>query len=598
MDISPKVLLGSLPVYAGLLASQHQVDLRIDAHAHTTSTNGRTITLPALPIPDKASDVAGLQDLATLAYGYVTHEVGHIQDSRFDVALEAVDFGMLNAIEDPRQELSLIASYPGTRIMLNDLSLLMIRKDMGQAVNAALAPRDQVALTVHAWLRAEIREEPWYQPIAEQGMAILRESLGEAVVIGLHALLAEHGTTMSSTEDAVDLANAIDAMLKAEAEKDQAPESTQGNSDASDAGNGNRSQSDPASGDGSDTDSGNGTPQDSASNGSADAGDPNAPQGATGSGSADANAPQDASPQPSPGGRSQAQKDALSQAAAQASSFADRGAAVTQQIASQSTAVDKACGGNVRYVLSTDNCAVTPVYAASGGPLDVDQATMTSVALRQRMRVLLEATARANTRIRDRGRQLSNRHLPRLAFADARVFKHSTETKGLNTAVMLVLDSSGSMRGHKQEVANNACYATALACESFRDVKLGAIAFPDNALMKHFDTPLQRSQPAFAMASGGSTPMADALMASVVMMSQRREDRKLLIVMSDGEADDVMSARDAVAVARSRGIEVIGIGICDHHIRDVIPERYEIIQNLDELQERLIGLLQAELLAA
>ncbi|MBK9497591.1 MAG: VWA domain-containing protein [Xanthomonadales bacterium] len=82
-------------------------------------------------------------------------------------------------------------------------------------------------------------------------------------------------------------------------------------------------------------------------------------------------------------------------------------------------------------------------------------------------------------------------------------------------------------------------------------------------------------------------------MASVVMMSQRREDRKLLIVMSDGEADDVMSARDAVAVARSRGIEVIGVGICDHHIMDVIPERYEIIQNLDELQERLIGLLQA-----
>lgn len=573
MKPSPKVLLGSLPVYAGLLASQHKVDLTIDANAHTASTNGKRITLPSLPIPADRNDVEGLQDLATLAYGYVTHEVGHIRDTRFDVADEVVDFGMLNAIEDPRQELSLIASYPGTRTMMNDLSQLMIRKNMGQAVLPEQSPRDQVAMTVHAWLRDVIRGEPWYQPIAEQGMAILQESLGEAVVIALRALLAEHGTTMTSTDDAIDLANAIDAMLKAEAEKDQQPEPTPDDGDA---------------------DSDSGTSPDS----TGDAGDPNSPQGDTGSGGAGEEAHQDASDQTSPGGRSQAQKDALSQAATQASAFADRGAVVSDQMTSQMQSVEAACGHNVVYVSETDDCSVTPIRGRQGGPLNVDQATLTSVGLRQRMRVLLEATTRAKTRIRDRGRHLSDRHLSRLAFADARVFKHSTETKGIDTAVMLVLDSSGSMRDVKQAIANNACYATALACDSVRGVKLGAMTFPGNALMKHFDQPLRQCQPAFAVPAGGTTPMTEAIMASVVMMSQRREDRKILIVMSDGEANNVMSARAAVAVARNHGIEVIGIGICDNHIRNVIPERYEIIQRVDELQQRLIALLQAELLAA
>lgn len=594
MKITPKTMLASLPVYAGLLASEHKVKLIIDSHVHTASTNGKIITLPSLPVPADANDVSGLQDLATLAYGFVTHEVGHIHGTRFDVDDEVVDFGLLNAIEDPRQELNMIAAYPGTRIMMNDLSELMIRKNMGQAVTPTQSPRDQVAMTVHAWLRDVIREEPWYQPIAEQGMAILQESLGSSIVISLRALLAEHGTTMASTNDAIDLANAIDAMMKAEAEKDQ---QSQSSSDSSDVGDGGDAQADSDTGDAADpsnaSDAGKGAPQNGAG-AQADASDPTAPQGSDQSGGE----PSDGHDQGQQGGRSQAQKDALAQAAAQSSNFVDRGKAVTGMILDQTIAVEQACHGNVRYVQSTDAVEITQIYGSQGGPLDVDEATLTSVALRQRMRVLLEATARAKTRIRDRGRQLSTRHLPRLAFADGRVFLHSTETKGVNTAVMLVLDSSGSMRGDKQSIANNACYATALACESFRDVKLGAISFPGNAVMKHFDTPLPQCEKAFAVQSGGSTPMAESIMASTLLMIHRRETRKLLIVMSDGQADDVIAARDAIAVARSRGIEVLGIGIQDASIRELLPERHEIIQRLEELQPRLIAVLQRELLAA
>uniref|UniRef100_UPI0037BEE122 hypothetical protein n=1 Tax=Aquimonas sp. TaxID=1872588 RepID=UPI0037BEE122 len=502
-----KTLLASLPIIAQALARQRQVEV-VFSDGHPAATDGRRIYMPTLPIPVSDEQNDALEKLACYAYGYLDHEIGHVIATDFSVFDEAAHFGLLNALEDPRQEGELIARYPGTRRTLDALSCQLIADDT-QGVDASQAPADLISSTGHAWLRAMLRDEPAYQPIADQGMALIEETLGAGVRTRLLGLLADQGLSMRSTLDAVDLTNAIVEMLKdEEAKAQQPPESQHDNAPQDDGQSGTDPQGD-CSGDEPDSEG-------------------DAEQGPQGDASQDGEAGQGAQ---GPQGLSDAQKAALAAAISGdgAQGFRDRGDQVLSQIETASDVIEKS--GPYRY---TGAASITPGGAdqgtvpIAGGPLDSELADRVSASLRQRLNVLLEAKSRAPIKVRDRGHRISNRHLVNLAVQDPRVFEHRGTVRKVDAAVMLIEDTSSSMSGAPIEIANGALYAACKALESHRGIQTAAMAFPGNGMVKTFEQPLIACTHRFGLRASGGTPLYEALLSGARQLMLRREPRKMI----------------------------------------------------------------------
>jgi nitric oxide reductase activation protein len=74
-------------------------------------------------------------------------------------------------------------------------------------------------------------------------------------------------------------------------------------------------------------------------------------------------------------------------------------------------------------------------------------------------------------------------------------------------------------------------------------------------------------------------------------LAQRREDRRIVIVLTDGLPDDPTVAHEAIAAAKRLGIEVYGLGIASQHLETLMPETGVTIEGLSELPGALFGLV-------
>ncbi|WP_432612334.1 cobaltochelatase CobT-related protein [Desulfovibrio desulfuricans] len=97
------------------------------------------------------------------------------------------------------------------------------------------------------------------------------------------------------------------------------------------------------------------------------------------------------------------------------------------------------------------------------------QALQASLALRTRLQGFLQAHTQKRCSIGSRGTLHAN-SLHRLQVGNARVFQKESEHQGINTAVHVLLDVSGSMAGTPINLANRACYAVATALRHLRGV--------------------------------------------------------------------------------------------------------------------------------
>ena len=81
-------------------------------------------------------------------------------------------------------------------------------------------------------------------------------------------------------------------------------------------------------------------------------------------------------------------------------------------------------------------------------------------------------------------------------------------------------------------------------------------------------------------------------------MLSLKEERKIVVVLSDGMPDSVESAQYAITQAKRIGFEIYGIGIVSSAISQILPETSKTIWNLNELTQALFSLLQKALVPA
>ena len=89
--------------------------------------------------------------------------------------------------------------------------------------------------------------------------------------------------------------------------------------------------------------------------------------------------------------------------------------------------------------------------------------------------------------------------------------------------------------------------------------------------------------------------MTGALWFAAADLMARRETRKVLLTLTDGEPNDVRSALDLITRATQAGIECIGIGI-RHDVGRLFPVAVRI-DEIADLKTALFGIAERLLLA-
>lgn len=227
------------------------------------------------------------------------------------------------------------------------------------------------------------------------------------------------------------------------------------------------------------------------------------------------------------------------------------------------------------------------------------EAQTISRALRTKLQGLLQSQILRRSSPSRHGR-LSTHKLYRLAVHDSRLFLKSESVTGLDTAVHMLLDISGSMTS-RIDLACAACYSVALALAAIPGISVGVSAFPADyeedvaatvyPLLRHG----KRITNSFAVEAHGSTPMTEALWYVLERLSTRHEKSKVILLVTDGYPDDPDTAKETIIVAQYLGMEVLGIGIDAPIIGSIIPIS-ETITDIHELTPTMFRLLQQTLL--
>lgn len=98
------------------------------------------------------------------------------------------------------------------------------------------------------------------------------------------------------------------------------------------------------------------------------------------------------------------------------------------------------------------------------------------------------------------------------------------------------------------------------------------------------------------MNATGNTPMGEALWYVMQKMIPLKENRKMILIVTDGQASNATSAEKAIENGKQFGFEFYGIGIVDRYIEQLLPDSNCIIKEMPDLAPAMFSLLQNALL--
>ena len=221
-----------------------------------------------------------------------------------------------------------------------------------------------------------------------------------------------------------------------------------------------------------------------------------------------------------------------------------------------------------------------------------------SRALRTRLQALMQARTLRRTAPGRYGR-LDGQLLHRLSVRNPEIFLRREKVPGVNTAVHVLMDISGSMRG-RMKLASSACYAVASALSGIPGINVGVTVFPaltpDNVpgvypLVRHG----QRVGADFDVPASGTTPLAEALWWIAGAMLSLSETRKILLIITDGFPDNTQKALDALHMLQRLGTEVMGIAVQSPELARLLPIQANI-DNMNDLAGAMFNILGSSLI--
>jgi ribosomal protein L7/L12/uncharacterized protein YegL len=174
----------------------------------------------------------------------------------------------------------------------------------------------------------------------------------------------------------------------------------------------------------------------------------------------------------------------------------------------------------------------------------------------------------------------------------------------VTTSICLVFDCSASMQGQKLETAIRAAQMIVRSVDPRHTLSLVGFQGRTHVLLENgHATPGERDAMIFAIEgiraiAGGSTNTASGIEEGARLLAASAADARVLILLSDGQANDPARAERAAKAATDAGVQLFAVGIgadyeADHLLKLVTPSNGAVFgeSHLDEIESLFAGLL-------
>jgi cobalamin biosynthesis protein CobT len=192
-----------------------------------------------------------------------------------------------------------------------------------------------------------------------------------------------------------------------------------------------------------------------------------------------------------------------------------------------------------------------------------------------------------------------------------KIFKKKQDVLDIDTCISILVDWSGSMsNSYKKPTAVRAAQRLVKTFDKALHIPVEVISFSVpwgtnfiHAVIKRFDervTDVQIAQrfTEFDDLTGGNAD-AEAVLYTAKRLASRKEKRKILIVLSDGEPTDSVDGsagyglKQVTDSIRKRGqIELYGIGIMDDGVKGFYGKNASVIKDVNQLNTELLRILK------
>lgn len=232
----------------------------------------------------------------------------------------------------------------------------------------------------------------------------------------------------------------------------------------------------------------------------------------------------------------------------------------------------------------------------------------------QTVRRLIQIRAKVQTQYGVKRGKLDQSRIARVSLSNcgeysSRIFKNKIENKTLDAAVSVLIDMSGSMGGHKVYYALSSAILVNEVC-SILNIPLEIVGFTDSGsspvmfLYKSFSNPKVSSESLKESVASSSyfmtgNPDGDSIIWTHDRLSSRKERKKLLIVMSDGQPAASKPSgglakytrKTITEIENNKKVLVYGLGLCS----DAVVHFYKnnvVVWKPQEIPSSLLTLLE------
>lgn len=595
-------------------------DINVVFQGDGAATDGSTIILPTL---DHNADVSDQQQ--DIMRGYVDHESGHVRHTDFDALKKfAVECGgnkllrsVHNALEDVWLERRVIDEYPGAAENLKAVSTAVNKEFLSEIKPDDPRLGDDKFITAVA-LTWEGRKD--YGGLSQECIDLLPEDIQRQLPKWIASL-----DGCKDTADVITLAKIVEKEIRDGEYRDEPRETERpaggegGDCDGDDGGHGTGGDS----GDGErgeETPAGSGSDRGDEGDGNQSGGDEGDDHGGTGVASFDGDqGGRDRDSTPSEGvGEFEDVYDNF-----------DVGTIVRKEIADARATADRGEAEYRPYTTANDQWHHRKAKTRFSRKLrnktaksyDNQLEAMTgeiNVMRRKLERALSAKMARDWDYGREDGR-LDSRRLVSAFNGSPNVFKQRDDRVEMDTAFTMLIDLSGSMRGHKVMIAMQCAIAIAEAIDR-TGITYEILGFnnargsetPDASdpygyryarfepldmwMFKTFEERLFEAKGAIATiydCAAGNNSDAEAVQYAYERLRARPEKRRVFMTLSDGcpacysgplAGHDIQDRqlRRVVDRIEKDGTDVVGIGIADRSVQQFYP-RHVVVHSVSDL---------------
>lgn len=574
-------LRNSLPAICSAIAGRKGVKIIWNGPPRT---EGSTIWSNPLPIDAD-------EDTRKMVVGDIDHEIGHIRYSDFDYLnaksgkISPLQHSVWNALEDTFTERRMGDDYVGCRQTLAESTEIAIRE--GHCRTGEKGPADALATFCDAWGRKNVLLQG-IDPVLNSSRGELIKHIGEKGVARLEALLSTKLFSVNTTQETFKLSTSVIKLMmdiQEEQEQEQNQPNQQGAESNDSNPDSNGSSSDPDSrNNGQNQDGGTGTNSTDGQNG----GDQPGSQGQTGSNpdTGDADAGDGA-------GHGGSARQILEDADVPTDPVIDRRGATEAMTQAEGT-------DNFTF---NPNAVHRPVNGENLLRYHSLRASVSGSISQLQRRLVVEFQTRRHSRtvISEEGR-LDGRRLHQAILGNPRVCRRKVVNHTPKPAVSLALDCSGSMsyrNSSKMILATQAIIALAEVCNTMGvPCEVATYGGKQIGPVKTFDTPLAKVRNRIgAIGAGGGTPTAEALWIAGNRLFNRKEERKIMMLVTDGKASNMPNAAQVANMIERSGIELYGIGLETEMIREVC-NKAGVVNKAEDLAPAILNALASRMLAA